>query len=129
MMIHEVKAQYMLCVLVVACLDSKNELVLSLYSLNSKTSRYAHFGHNQIAAYGHPVSRLMLPLQPQFWISEHPVCRFVKSGLPLVLRSLLPNNWISVCQDPVSRLRRWNIFQFYSLAPKLYKTVLWPKIF
>ena len=40
MMIHEVEAQYMLCALVLACLDSKNELVLSLYSLNSKTSRY-----------------------------------------------------------------------------------------
>ena len=30
---------------------TKNELVLSLYSLNSKTSRYALFGHNQLAIY------------------------------------------------------------------------------
>ena len=42
---------------------TKNELVLSLYSLSSKTSRYAHFGHNRLAVYGHPVSRLMLPLK------------------------------------------------------------------
>ena len=46
---HEVEAQYMLCALVLACLDPKNELVLSLYSLNSKTSRYAHSAHCRIA--------------------------------------------------------------------------------
>ncbi|KAH9685580.1 Receptor-like protein 3 [Citrus sinensis] len=33
---------------------TKNELVLSLYSLSSKTSRYAHFGHNRLTVYGHP---------------------------------------------------------------------------
>ena len=66
MMIHEVEAQYMLCALVLACLDPKNELVSSLYSLNLKTSRYAHFGHNWLAVYKHLVSRLMLPLRQNF---------------------------------------------------------------
>ena len=58
MMIFEFEAQYKLCALVYACLD--------LHSLSSKTSRYAHFGHNRLTVYRHPVSRLMLALQPQF---------------------------------------------------------------
>ena len=66
MMIFEFEAQYKLCALVYACKVTKNELDLSLYSLNSKISRYAHFGHNRLTVYGHLVSRLMLPLQPQF---------------------------------------------------------------
>ena len=46
--------------------EVENELDLSLYSLSSKTSRYAHFGCNRIAGYGYLEFRLMLPLQPQF---------------------------------------------------------------
>ena len=65
MMIHEVEAQYMLCALVLACLDPKNELVLSLYSLSSKTSRYAHFGRNRITGYGHPEFRIRISTYAQ----------------------------------------------------------------
>ena len=83
--------------------EIENELDLSSYSLSSKTSRYAHFGRNRITGYVHPEFRLMLPLQPQIWISEHPDFRFVTSGFPLTLSSLLPNNRISICQDPEFR--------------------------
>ena len=59
-------SRYLVCFLFMLAGDSENELDLSLYSLSSKTSRYAHFGHNRLTVYGHPVSRLMLLLQPQF---------------------------------------------------------------
>ena len=42
---------------------TKNELDLSLYSLNSKTSRYAHFGDNRLTIYGIRLAAFMLPLQ------------------------------------------------------------------
>ena len=54
------------CFLILLARESENELDLSLYSLSSKTSRYAHFGDKRFTVYGHPVSRLMLPLQPKF---------------------------------------------------------------
>ena len=52
MMIFEFEAQYKLCALVYACKVTKNELDLSLYSLNSKTSRYAHSGRIRLVVYG-----------------------------------------------------------------------------
>ena len=54
------------CFFILLARELENELDLSLYSLSSKTSRYAHFGDNQLTVYGLPVSRLMLPLQPKF---------------------------------------------------------------
>ena len=45
---------------------TKNELVLSLYSLSSKTSRYALFGHNRLTVYGIRLAACMLSLQPKF---------------------------------------------------------------
>ena len=45
---------------------TKNELVLSLYSLSSKTSRYAHFGHNRLTVYGIRLATFMLPLRQKF---------------------------------------------------------------
>ena len=54
------------CFLILLARELENELDLSLYSLSSKTSRYAHFGRNRITGYGHSDFRLMLPLQPQF---------------------------------------------------------------
>ena len=95
---------------------AKNELDLSLYSLSSKTSRYAHFGHNRLIVYRHPVSRLMLLLQPQFWISEHPVCRLWNPDSRLRSRRLLPSNRITVCQDPISR------FPFGYILPNIRPT-------
>ena len=66
MMIYEIEAQYMLCALVYACQDYKNEMDLSLYSLNSKTSRYAHFGDNRLTVYGIWLAAFMLPLHQKF---------------------------------------------------------------
>ena len=63
MMSYEIEAQYMLCALVYACKVTKNELDLSLYSLNSKTSRYAHFGDNRLIVYGIRSAAFMLLLQ------------------------------------------------------------------
>ena len=45
---------------------TKNELDLSLYSLNSKTSRYALFGHNRLTVYGIWLAAFMLPLRQKF---------------------------------------------------------------
>ena len=59
-------SRYHVCFLFLLVGELQNELDLSSYSLSSKTNRYAHFGHNRIADYGHPVSHLMLPLRPQF---------------------------------------------------------------
>ena len=59
-------SRYHVCFLFLLVGELENELDLSLYSLSSKTSRYAHFGRNRITGYGHPEFRLMLPLQPQF---------------------------------------------------------------
>lgn len=84
---------------VLACWRSWKWVGFEFYSLSSKTSRYSHFGRNRITGYGHPEFHLMLSLQPQIWIYEHPDFRFVTSGFPLTLSSLLPNNRISVCQD------------------------------
>ena len=46
----------------------------------------------------------MLPLQPQFWISEHPVCRLWNSVSRLSSRNILPKSdlpffriWIAAC--------------------------------
>ena len=65
-MIYEIEAQYMLCALVLLAKITKNELVLSLYSLSSKTSRYAHFGHNRLTIYGIWLAAFMLPLRQKF---------------------------------------------------------------
>ncbi|KAH9716659.1 CRM domain-containing protein [Citrus sinensis] len=46
--------------------ELENELDLSLYSLSSKTSRYAHFGDNQLTVYGIWLAAFMLPLQQRF---------------------------------------------------------------
>ena len=59
-------SRYDVCFLFLLARELENELDLSSYSLSSKTSRYAHFGDNQLTIYEHPVSRLMLPLQPKF---------------------------------------------------------------
>ena len=56
-------SRYLVCFLFLLVGEIENELDLSSYNLSSKTSRYAHFCRNWIAGYGHPVSRLMLPLQ------------------------------------------------------------------
>ena len=45
---------------------TKNELDLSLYSLNSKTSHSAHFGDNRLIVYGIRLAAFMLPLQKKF---------------------------------------------------------------
>ena len=84
------------CFFILLARELENELDLGLYSLSSKTSRYAYFGDNRLTVYGHPVSRLMLPLQPQFWISEHPVCRLWNLDSRLCSRSLLPKIRIAV---------------------------------
>lgn len=110
-------SKYHVCFLFLLDGELENELDLSSYSLSSKTSRYTHFGRNRITGYGHSEFRLMLPLQPQFWISEHSDCRFVTSGFPLMLSSLLPNNRISVCQDPDFR------FQFGYILPNIRTSV------
>ena len=54
------------CFFILLARKLENELDLSLYSLSSKTSRYAHFGDNRLTAYEHPVSHLMLPLHLKF---------------------------------------------------------------
>ena len=54
------------CFLILHARVIEKELDLGLYSLSSKTSRYTHFGDNQLTIYGHPVSCLMLPLQLKF---------------------------------------------------------------
>ena len=48
---------------------TKNELDLSLSSLNSKTSRYAHFGDNRFTVYEIRLATFMLLLQQifEFW--------------------------------------------------------------
>ena len=46
----------------------ENELDLSLYSLNSKTSRYAHFGDNRLTVYEIRLAAFMLPLHHIFKI-------------------------------------------------------------
>ena len=57
----------MLCVfLFLFAWITKNELDLSLYSLSSKISRYAHFGHNRLTVYGIRLAAFMLPLQQKF---------------------------------------------------------------
>ena len=43
--------------------ELENELDLSLYSLNSKTSRYAHFGDNWLTVYGIRLAAFILPLR------------------------------------------------------------------
>ena len=45
---------------------TKNELVLSLYSLSSKTSRYALFCQNRLTVYGIRLAACLLLLQPKF---------------------------------------------------------------
>ena len=94
---------YVVCTCSCLLGSPKNELVLSLYSLNSKTSRYAHFGRNRITGYGHPEFRLMLPLQPQIWISEHPDFRLRSvaycstTGFPFVRIRLAAFNSDKLC--------------------------------
>ena len=46
--------------------ELENELDLSLYSLSSKTSRYAHFGHSRLAVYGIRLAAFMLSLRQKF---------------------------------------------------------------
>ena len=43
-----------------------NELDLSLYSLSSKTSRYAHFGRNRVTIYEIRLAAFMLSLRQKF---------------------------------------------------------------
>ena len=45
---------------------TKNELDLNLYTLRSKTSRYAHFDDNRLTIYGIRLVTFMLPLQQKF---------------------------------------------------------------
>ena len=56
-------SRYVVCFLFLLVGGLENEFDLSFYNWSSKTSRYAHFGDNQLTIYEHPVSRLMLPLQ------------------------------------------------------------------
>ena len=70
------------CFLILLARELENELDLCLYSLSSKTSCYAHFGDNRLTVYGHPVSHLMLLLQPIFeflniWYAAYEIQRAV----------------------------------------------------
>ena len=61
------RAQYMLCAFFIFLAgELENELDLSLYSLSSKTSRYAYFGDNRLPIYGIQLAAFMLPLQKKF---------------------------------------------------------------
>ena len=124
-MIWEMKAQWMLCAFLFILLakELENELDLGLYSLSSKTSHYAHFAHNRLTVYGHSVSRLMLPLQPQFWISEHLVCRLWNLVSRLSSRNILPESGL-----PFVRIR---IAACYSncYSELCFKIIIWPQNF
>lgn len=116
-------SRYLVCFLFLLVGELENELDLSLYSLSSKTSRYVHFGHNRLTVFGHPVSRLMLPLQPQFWISEHPVCRLWNPASRLSSRNILPESGLSFVRIRLSACYSYCYSEIFS------KFIIWPQNF
>ena len=123
-MICELRAQDISCAFCLCLLESyKMNWIWVFIVWDKKTSRYAHFGHNLLIVYGHPVSRLVLPLQPQFWISEHPVCRLWNSVSRLSSRNILPKFGL-----PFVRIR---IAACYSncYSELCFKITVWPKNF
>ena len=116
-------SRYLVCFLFMLAGRIENELDLSLYSLSSKTSRYAHFGHNRLTVYGHPVSRLMLPLQPQFWISEHAVCHLWNLVSRLSSRNILPESGLPFVRIRLSACDSNCYNEIFS------KFIVWPQNF
>ena len=91
-------SRYLVCFLFMLAREIENELDLSLYSLSSKTSRYAHFVDNRLTVYGIQLAAFMLPLQQKFKFQNirhaaydiriavyAPKAYCPKSGLPLII--------------------------------------------
>ena len=135
---------------------TKNELVLSLYSLSSKTSRYAHFGHNQLTVYGIRLAAFILPLRQKFEFQNirHAIfhIRIAACEIRIVVYhiwlatyysncyseicskfTVWPQNFIKLYYDP----KRYESFQIGLISkflnntlsiPKLSKIMIWSKI-
>ena len=66
MICEDESSMNVVCFLILLAREFENEFDLSLYSLKSKTSRYAYFGHNQLTVYGIQLAAFMLLLHQKF---------------------------------------------------------------
>ena len=96
--------------------ELENELNLSLYSLSSKTSRYAHFDHNRLAVYGIRLAAFMLPLRQKFKFQN------IRHALFEIRIAVYHIRLSGLSFATVTAIVKY--FLNLQFDPKLYKTIL-----